>query len=91
MVDTEINDRLPRKVGIMTKNHFTQNFHDSGFRNNGLHKWKPAQRQLKGSPHKTLTSERNYLMSNISFKTAPAEVAITNNTPYANIHNEGEL
>lgn len=89
MVDTEINDKLPRKVGVMAKNSFKQNFHDSGFRNNGLHKWKPAERQLNGSPYKTLTSRRNHLMSNISFKTAPGEVVVTNDTPYATIHNEG--
>lgn len=29
-VDREVNDRLPRKVGITAKNHFTQNFRDGG-------------------------------------------------------------
>jgi len=33
----EVNDRLPRKVGIIAVNHFKQNFRDSGWLDDGLH------------------------------------------------------
>ena len=33
----EVNDRLPRKVGVVAVNHFKQNFRDSGWLDNGLH------------------------------------------------------
>ena len=35
----ELNDRLPRRVGVMAVNHFNQNFRDSGWRDSGLHPW----------------------------------------------------
>ena len=35
-VEREVNDRLPRKVGIIAVQHFKQNFRDSGFRDGGL-------------------------------------------------------
>lgn len=38
-VRQELNDRLPRRVGVMAVNHFNQNFRDSGWRDNGLHPW----------------------------------------------------
>ena len=33
----EVNDRLPRKVGIIAVNHFKQNFRDGGWLDDGLH------------------------------------------------------
>ena len=35
----EVNDRLPRKVGVTAVNHFKQNFRDGGWLGNGLHPW----------------------------------------------------
>lgn len=31
----EMGDRLPRKVGVIAKNHFTDNFRKSGFVDGG--------------------------------------------------------
>lgn len=36
-IQREVNDRLPRKVGIVAVNAFKQNFRDAGWRDNGLH------------------------------------------------------
>lgn len=36
----EVNDRLPRKVGVIAVNHFKQNFRDGGWLDDGLHPWK---------------------------------------------------
>lgn len=41
----EVNDRLPRKVGVIAVNHFKQNFRDGGWLDNGLHPWKRTRRQ----------------------------------------------
>ncbi len=35
-IDKEINDRLPRKVGVLARNFFTQNFKDAGWRDGVL-------------------------------------------------------
>ena len=57
-VEREVNDRLPRKVGIIAVQHFKQNFRDSGFRDGGLRPWKvglPLRRYINGKPITTGT------------------------------------
>lgn len=93
-IKVELQDKLPRKVGIIAVNHFKQNFRDSGFMDGGLTPWQKSQRELRGgrrakARYKTLTSGRNHLMSSIEAQPAPGEVSITNPVPYAAIHNEG--
>ena len=39
-VEREVNDRLPRKMGLIAVQHFKQNFRDSGLRDGGLRPWK---------------------------------------------------
>ena len=46
----EVNDRLPRKVGVIAVNHFKQNFRDGGWLDAGLHPWK----KLKDNSKKVL-------------------------------------
>lgn len=91
-IEREVNDRLPRKVAVMAKNHFRQNFRDSGFRNGGLHPWKPTRRQEgKGTNAKygPLTSSRNHLMSSTQATAQKGAVLVENPVEYAAIHNEG--
>ena len=93
-VEREVNDRLPRKVGIIAVQHFKQNFRDSGFLDGGLRPWKKSQRELRGglgasARYKTLTSARNHLMSSAQAHIGRGEVSIENPVPYAVIHNEG--
>lgn len=93
-VEREVNDRLPRKVGIIAVQHFRQNFRDSGFHDGGLRPWKKSQRELRGgmgasARYKTLTSARNHLMSSTEAHIGRGEVSIENPVPYAVIHNEG--
>ena len=93
-VEREVNDRLPRKVGIIAVQHFKQNFRDSGFLDGGLRPWKKSQRELRGgmgasARYKTLTSARNHLMSSTQAHIGRGEVSIENPVPYAVIHNEG--
>jgi phage gpG-like protein len=88
----EVNDRLPRKVGVMAVNHFKQNFRDGGWTDNGFTPWKETLRQQSGGPdakYGPLTSRRNHLMSSIQAKPEPGQVTIENPVPYAGIHNEG--
>ena len=50
-VEREVNDRLPRKVGLIAVQHFKQNFRDLGFRDGGLRPWKvgsPLRRYING-------------------------------------------
>lgn len=88
----EVNDRLPRKVGVIAVNHFKQNFRDGGWLDGGLHPWKRTKRQDSKSPdakYGPLTSRRDYLMRSIQASTAPGQVTVENPVPYAAIHNDG--
>ena len=89
-----INDTLPRKAGVIAVNHTRQNFRDGGFRDGGLHTWKPAKRQLRGdgragSRYGPLLSGRNRLMGATDYRTQSGKVTVYNPTEYAAIHNEG--
>lgn len=89
---SEVQDRLPRKVGVIAVNHFKQNFRDGGWMDDGLHPWKKTLRQNgKGTKaqYGPLTSGRNHLMNSIQSRTAPGMVTIENRVPYAAIHNDG--
>ena len=88
----EVNDRLPRKVGVVAVNHFKQNFRDGGWLDNGLHPWKRTRRQDSNSPdakYGPLTSRRNHMMRSIQSSTSPGQVTIEDPVPYATIHNDG--
>ncbi len=88
----EVNDRLPRKVGVTAVNHFKQNFRDGGWLDNGLHPWKRTRRQDSNSPdakYSPLTSRRNHMMRSIQASTSPGQVTIEDPVPYAAIHNDG--
>lgn len=76
----EVNDRLPRKVGVIAVNHFKQNFRDGGWLDAGLHPWKKTKRQQqKGTDAKygPLTSRRNHLMSSIQSKISKSSCKIS--------------
>ena len=87
----EVNDRLPRKVGITAVNHFRQNFRDAGFRDGGIRdggirQWQRTRRQDSNSPdakYTLLTSRRDHLMRSIEFQTEPGQVLISGPVPYA--------
>ena len=89
LVEAALRDEIPRKAAVVAKNHFRQNFRDSGFMNGGLHEWKETKRQKAGDPRKPLTSERDHLMNSIEAVGAPGLVTVVNPVPYARIHNEG--
>lgn len=88
----EITNNLPRKVGIVAVNQVKNNFRESGYLDNGIHKWQQTKRQQgKGSNAKygPLTSSRNHLMSSVQAKPSFGQVIIENPVPYAAIHNNG--
>lgn len=88
----EVNDRLPRKVGVIASNHFRQNFRNSGFMDGGNRPWLTSKRQMengKDAKYGTLLSRRNHLMMSITSIPGVGEVTIRNDVPYAKIHNEG--
>lgn len=85
---------LPIKVGALAKGHFQQNFRLGGFVNNGLHRWQPAQRLLRGGDsasdkYGTLLSSRNHLYTSIAYQPGPGYVVIGTPVIYGSIHNEG--
>ena len=48
-VQREVQINLPRKVGIIAKNHFTDNFCKGGFVDTSLEPWQTTKRQQSGS------------------------------------------
>lgn len=92
-IELEVNDRLPRKVGIVAVNFFKQNFRLAGFKDGTVEAWKITKRQLFGkgasASYTPLLSARNHLFSSIQYVPGRGEVHIENNVPYAGIHNEG--
>ena len=93
IIEAEVRDRLPRKVGTEAVKLVNQNFRDSGWNDGGLHPWKRAKRQddpySRNRKPKTLSSQAPHLSRNTQFHVGVGEVTITNPTPYAAIHNEG--
>lgn len=92
--EEEINNRLPRKVAVIAKRHFRDNFRLSGFVDGGLHQWQRAIRQHGSSTsaqYRTLTSVRNHLMSSIEALLGTASVLVYNPIAYTRIHNEGRI
>lgn len=92
-VRRELNDRLPRRVGVIAVNHFNQNFRDAGWRDNGLHPWKETRRQREGTgadaSRTPLISSAPHLSRSIQAEPSPGQVRITNPVQYAAIHNYG--
>jgi phage gpG-like protein len=86
--------RLPIIVGRMAKDHFQENFRQSGFVNGGVHKWPDTKRQGSGynnaaSQYGPLLSSRRHLFSSIKYTPGNASVTISNDLSYAAIHNQG--
>ena len=95
-VQREVQINLPRKVGIIAKNHFTDNFRKGVFVDDSLQPWQTTKRQEWGrgteGKYTPLTSRRDRLMRSITAHPRPGEVTIINDVEYASIHNEdGEV
>ncbi len=93
-IEKEMYDRLPRKIGVIAKQHFKDNFRKSGFVDGGVRPWQRAQRQGGSSTsaqYRTLTSSRNHLMNSIEAVPGKGSVLVYNPVPYASIHNDGGL
>lgn len=92
-VRQELNDRLPRRVGVVAVNHFNQNFRDSGWRDNGLHPWPETLRQREGegadAQRGPLIGPAPHLSRSTEARPSPGMVRIVNPVPYAALHNEG--
>ncbi len=86
--------KLPVIVGRMAKDHYQDNFRKGGFVNNGLQKWPITKRQRSGSSSASATygpllSKRNHLFSSVKYVPGDYRVKVSNEVPYAAIHNEG--
>lgn len=89
-----VRTRAPKVVGVKASNFFRENFRKGGYMDNGFHAWPITKRQLSGEPgagnkYSPLLSKRSRLFSAIQYKPMDAAVEIYNDTPYAEIHNEG--
>ena len=89
----EMQINLLCKVGVIAKNHFTDNFRKGGFVDDTLQPWQTTKRQQWGrgaeGKYTPLTSRRDHLMRSITAHPRPGEVTIINDVEYASIHNEG--
>lgn len=86
--------KFPVKVRAKVEKHYRDNFDKGGFVNNGLHPWKITKRQLSGktnaeAKYGPLLSGRKHLRDSVKGTTPAYRVRISNNVPYAAIHNFG--
>lgn len=86
--------KLPVIVGRMAKDHFQDNFRKGGFVNGGLHRWPVTRRQQSGtgganSQYGPLLSGRNHLFASIKYVPSDFRVTLSNDLPYAPVHNWG--
>ena len=86
--------KLPVIVGRMAKDHYQDNFRKGGFVNNGLQKWPITLRQRTGSKSAAakfgpLLSKDRHLFSSVKYVPGDYRVKVSNEVPYAAIHNEG--
>ena len=89
-----LNQRVPGVAGQELVSFFKRNYRRGGYEDGGFHTWKVTKRQLSGmkgaeGKYLPLHSRRNALFSAIAYKTGDGWVSVFNNTPYADIHNDG--
>ena len=93
-LDRLIRRQLPIKIGRMAKDHYQDNFRNGGFVNRGLQKWPTTRRQQSGSTsaaasYGPLLSGHNHLFGSIKYVPGDYRVTVSNDLPYADIHNQG--
>lgn len=93
-VEKLLRRKLPVQVGRMAKDFYQDNFRKSGFLNNGLHAWPATRRQnaamkAAASQYGPLLSSRNHLFASIKYIPSDFRVVVSNDLPYAAIHNFG--
>ena len=90
-----VEDDVPIVIGVEVKKDSEQNFDDEGF--NGK-KWQDVKRRDPNSPWygRTQTQRENkilhqagHLKDATSYNASKKKVVITNDKPYARVHNEG--
>lgn len=93
-VENLMRRKLPVIVGRMAKDHYQENFRKGGFQNRGLCKWPVTRRQASGiagadGQYGSLLSRRNHLFGSIKYVPSDFRVLVSNDLPYAPIHNWG--
>ncbi len=93
-VETLMKRKLPVVVGRMAKDHYQENFRKGGFQNRGLRKWPVTRRQTSGiagadGQYGPLLSRRNHLFASIKYVPSDYRVTVSNDLPYAPVHNWG--
>jgi phage gpG-like protein len=93
-VENLMKRTLPVIVGRMAKDHYQDNFRKSGFKNHGLQRWSATKRQnsdITGAEgqYGPLLSRRNHLFASIKYVPSDFRVVVSNDLPYAPIHNWG--
>lgn len=93
-LDDLMRRRMPVLAGRMAKDHYQDNFRQSGFVNGGLHPWPASKRLSSGGTsasdnYGTLLSSRNHLFSSIKYVPGDGRVVVSNDLQYAPVHNWG--
>lgn len=93
-VENLMRRKLPVIVGRMAKDHYQENFRKGGFQNRGLRKWPVTRRQTSGiagadGQYGPLLSRRNHLFASIKYVPSDYRVTVSNDLPYAPVHNWG--
>ena len=86
-------DVMPVLAGNLAKRHIDDDFRRGGFTHNGFTPWKATRRQQAGTgaqaEYGPLLSGRNVLSRATDYRAEPYRVTVSNDTPYAALHNRG--
>lgn len=82
-------NEFPKRIGNAYLKHFQNSFHNEGFTDATLEKWKPRKKGDKNPKKRNLLVNRGRLIKSIGLKIRGTRVIISTAVPYAKIHNEG--
>lgn len=93
-----IRQDVRRIIGVEAVRHFKKSFHDEGFTDKALVKWKDVKRRTSprksqvgkaSSKRKILTGETGDLGDSLDWTASGQGVVISSDVPYAQVHNDG--
>ncbi len=85
-----IKNDIPRIIGNEAVSHFKKSFLNEGFTDSNTSKWAPRAKKRKGGTNsQKVLNKSGELGDAFDYKIEGNTIIITNDKPYAKVHNEG--
>lgn len=86
---TKLYKTLPQRVGVLAKRFVDQNFRLQAWQGSSIEAWARRKAIEKNQSQRALLIKSGRLRRATSYSSGTGYVLLRNNTPYAQIHNEG--